>query len=268
MTLITLHLSDSGRKVAYRDHGVGEPLVLIHGVGMQSAAWGPQVATLAKHCRVIALDLPGHGDSDPLPQGSELPEFVAWCQTAIQALGLGSVNLAGHSMGALIAGGVTVSHPHLIRRVALLNGVYQRDTAARAAVDARAAAISAGDCDLQTPLERWFGDTVAETAARTQVAEWLSAVDLDGYATAYGAFAHGDSTYADQLSRIACPFLAMTGDGDPNSTPDMSRIMARQVQNGTAVIIQRHRHMINLTNASEVNAHLVTWLEQPISQEQ
>lgn len=264
----TLHLSDSGQRVAYREHGTGEPVVLIHGVGMQSAAWGPQIAALGEAYRVIALDMPGHGNSDPLPQGSELQDFVAWCQSAIQALGLGSVNLAGHSMGALIAGGVAASFPDLAHRVALLNGVYRRDTAARVAVDARAAEISAGDIDLKAPLERWFGQTPAEKTAQAMVAQWLGAVDPDGYSIAYGAFAHGDSTYADQLSQITCPFLAMTGDGDPNSTPAMSRAMARQVQNGTAVIIKGHRHMINLTNASEVNAHLLTWLERPITQEQ
>lgn len=268
MTLTTLHLSDSGRKVAYRDHGKGEPVLLVHGVGMQSAAWGPQIAALEKAWRVIALDMPGHGDSDPLAHGSELPDFVAWCQVVIQALQLGPVNLAGHSMGALIAGGVAASFPRLTRRVALLNGVYWRDAAARFAVDARAAEISAGNIDLKSPLERWFGDTPAEIATKTQVAEWLGAVDPDGYATAYGAFAHGDSTYAEQLSQITCPFLAMTGDDDPNSTPAMSRAMARQVQNGTAVIIKGHRHMINLANAAEVNAHLLTWLEQPTTQEQ
>ena len=268
MTLKTLHLSDSGQIVAYRDHGIGEPVVLIHGVGMQSATWGPQISALGEAYRVIALDMPGHGGSDPLPQGSQLQDFVAWCQTVIQALALGSVNLAGHSMGALIAGGVASSFPELTHRVALLNGVYRRDAAARIAVDARAAEINAGDIDLKAPLERWFGDTPAEKTAQAQVAQWLGAVDPDGYATAYGAFAHGDSTYADQLSQITCPFLAMTGDGDPNSTPAMSRAMARQVQNGTAVIIKNHRHMINLTNAPAVNAHLLTWLEQPITQEQ
>jgi pimeloyl-ACP methyl ester carboxylesterase len=268
MMLTTLHLSENAQKVACRDHGTGEPVVLIHGVGMQSAAWGPQIAALEKAYRVLALDMPGHGDSEPLPQGSELPDFVAWCKSAIQALGLGPVNLVGHSMGALIAGGCAASFPHLIRRVALLNGVYRRDTAARAAVDARAAEISAGNIDLQTPLERWFGDTSGEAGARAQVAEWLGAVDLNGYATAYGAFAHGDSTYADQLSQIRCPFLAMTGDGDPNSTPAMSQAMAGQVKNGTAVIIKGHRHMINLTNATEVNAHLFKWLHQSIAQEQ
>ncbi len=268
MTLTTLQLSDSGLTVAYRDNGSGEPMVLIHGVGMQSAAWAPQIAALSGTWRVIALDMPGHGGSDPLPEGSELPDFVAWLHAVVQALDLAPINLAGHSMGALIAAGFAASFPGLTRRVALLNGVYRRDAAPRRAVQARAREIRAGQIDLDTPLARWFGDTPAEIAARAQVATWLSKVDLSGYATAYTAFANGDETYADQLPRIACPLLAMTGDGDPNSTPAMSAAMASLAQQGTAITISGHRHMINLTAACEVNAHLLTWLKQPTTRKE
>ncbi len=48
MTSTTLRLSKSGRTVALRDHGAGDPVVLIHGVGMQSASWRPQIDALAK----------------------------------------------------------------------------------------------------------------------------------------------------------------------------------------------------------------------------
>ncbi len=268
MTLKTLRLSDSGLTVAYRDNGSGEPLVLIHGVGMQSAAWGPQIVALSGRWRVIALDMPGHGGSDPLPEGSELPDFVTWFHAVVQELDLGPINLAGHSMGALIAAGFAASFPNLTRRVALLSGVYHRDAASRSAVQARAREIRVGQIDLDTPLARWFGDTPAEIATKAQVATWLGKVDLSGYATAYTAFANGDATYADQLPRIACPLLAMTGEGDPNSTPAMSAAMAGLAARGTAVIIKGHRHMINLTAAPDVNAHLLTWLKQPTTQKE
>ncbi|MFX0545019.1 alpha/beta fold hydrolase [Roseovarius sp. S1116L3] len=268
MTLTTLRLSETGLTVSYRDSGTGEPLVLLHGVGMQSAAWGPQIAELSDDYRVIALDLPGHGGSDPLPEGSELPDFVAWCHAAVQALGLGPVNIAGHSMGALIAAGFAASYPQLTRRVALLNGVYRRDAAARRAVEARADQIRSGEIDVETPLARWFGDTPPEHAAKAQVAGWLGAVDAAGYAAAYTAFATGDAVYADRLAQITCPLLAMTGDGDPNSTPEMSAAMARVAPQGRAVTIAGHRHMINLTAPAEVGAHLRTWLTQPATQKE
>ena len=260
MTLKTLPLSETNQKVSYRAQGTGEPLVLIHGVGMQSAAWLPQIEKFAKRYQVIALDMPGHGDSDPLPPGSQLPVYVAWCKAVLEALNLGPVNLAGHSMGALIAGGMATTHPHLIRRVALLNGVFQRDAAAREAVQARAADLHDGKIDMEAPLTRWFDDH--QKQARLQVAAWLGAVDLRGYATAYTAFAHGDATYADSFSKIACPFLAITGNGDPNSTPAMTQAMAELVPGGRAITIDGHRHLLNLTAVDQVNGYLQDWLDR------
>jgi pimeloyl-ACP methyl ester carboxylesterase len=238
-------------------------VLLLHGVGMQSAAWAPQIAALRKTHHVIAPDLPGHGGSDPLPTKSQLPAFVAWCHDMLRALDIGPVNLVGHSMGALIASGLAVTHPEMLRRVALLNGVHRRDPVASVAVKSRAAEIRAGQVDLTTPLSRWFGDTQADVKASAIVKTWLSAIDPQGYGTAYTAFAHGDATYANKLFQIICPFLALTGDGDQNSTPAMSHEMSAKVHNGRAVVIAGHRHMANLTAADQVNAHLLQWLEQP-----
>ena len=267
MTLTTLRLSKSGKTVAYSDDGVGEPLVLLHGVGMQSAAWDPQIADLQKDARVIALDLPGHGRSDPLPSDSTLMDYVAWCDDAITTLDIGPVNLAGHSMGALIAGGYAIEHPKTLRRVALLNGVFNRDTDARKAVEQRAKMILEGHVDLSQPLTRWFEDTAEDAPARAMVAAWLGAVNLDAYGTAYSAFAHGDATYAAQFNKITCPFLALTGDDDKNSTPAMAQAMASQVQNGISIAIKGHRHMANLTAADQVTAHLRDWLARPETSE-
>lgn len=261
MTLKTLQLSNSDAKVTFRDQGQGDPLILIHGVGMQSAAWEPQIAALSQNHRVIALDLPDHGSSDALPEGSMLPSFVDWCADIVDTFGFQQINIAGHSMGALIAAGFAATYPDKTNRVALLNGVFRRDDAAREAVQKRAAQIKNGEVDLETPLARWFGDAPMEQAARAQVARWLKQMSPSGYATAYTAFAHGDITYADQFVQIKCPLLALTGDGDPNSTPAMARSMAAQAQNGKAVILKGHRHMANLTAPDAVNANLTTWLK-------
>ncbi|MBN8292703.1 alpha/beta fold hydrolase [Rhodobacter sp. NTK016B] len=263
MTSITLPLSDGSGRLGYREAGQGAPLVLIHGVGLQSAAWSPQIDALSDSHHVYALDMPGHGDSSPLPEGSELPDFVAWLDRAVATFGLTRFSLAGHSMGALIAGGYAVTHPDKVARVALVNGVFRRDPAARAAVEERARQLREGQVDHDTPLDRWFGDAASDRAARARVAEWLHAVDLGGYATAYGAFSRGDATYADRFGAIRCPLLALTGSEDRNSAPEMSQAMAAAAPKGKALIVEGHRHMVNLTAPEMVTAAMRDWLALP-----
>lgn len=245
---------------AYHETGSGEPLVLIHGVGMRLEAWAPQIAAFAPAHRVIAVDMPGHGESKALPAGSGLEAFVAWFGDFLGEMNLDKANVAGHSMGALVAGGAAATFGARIRRVAYLNGVYRRDADAKAAVLARAAAIPLTGVDKDGPLLRWFGDDAQSAVARALTRNWLSLVDPQGYATAYAAFAGGDETYADRWPDVHVPALFLTGSDDPNSTPQMARQMAAITPKGWARIVEGHRHMVNLTAPAVVNELLAEWL--------
>lgn len=259
--LQTLQRSKTPSGAAYLDQGEGsEVLVLLHGVGMRIEAWAPQIERLSSDNRVIAVDLPGHGFSAPLDARPELPSFVAWFARLVDELGLEAVNVAGHSMGALIAAGFAATEPQKLRRVALLNGVYKRTPAAREAVEARADEIFSGVFDREAPLERWFSAHEKDSAAYRLVHELLQKVDPGGYAAAYRAFATGDAVYSDSWPTIQAPSLFLTGDGDMNSTAEMAERMASKAPHGRAVVINGHRHMVNLTAPVEVSEALAEWL--------
>lgn len=245
---------------AYFSAGTGEPLVLIHGVGMRLEAWAPQIAYFSKTHRVIAVDMPGHGGSDTLPSGSRLEDFVAWFGQFLDDVGIEVANIAGHSMGALIAGGAAATMGSRTLRVGYLNGVYRRDAEAKAAVLARAASIRTEGVDKDGPLERWFGNDPESIHARALTRMWLDMVDPEGYSAAYSAFAAGDSTYADRWPNVQCPALFLTGSGDPNSTPEMANQMAALAPKGSAAIVEGHRHMVNLTAPNAVNNLMAEWL--------
>ena len=61
----------AGARLAYDRTGRGEPLILLHGQGFSRRCWDPIVDTLAAERDVIAVDLPGHGDSPRQPKGTE-----------------------------------------------------------------------------------------------------------------------------------------------------------------------------------------------------
>ena len=259
--LQTLQRSRTRSGAAYLDRGRGdETVVLVHGVGMRIEAWGPQIDRLAERFRVVAVDLPGHGLSAPLGRPPRLAYFVDWLDRLLDELDLGPANIAGHSMGALIATGIVATAPARVKRVALLNGVHRRNPEARRAVEARADESVSGTFDREAPLARWFSPEETASEAYDLVRDLLAAVDAEGYATAYRAFATGDAVYSDCWPRVTCPALFLTGDGDLNSTPEMARAMAAAAPRGRAVTIPGHRHMVNLTAPEAVNAVLQEWL--------
>lgn len=259
--LQTLPRSRTPSGVAYLDQGEGaEVLVLIHGVGMRIEAWRPQIEVLSRKLRVIAVDLPGHGFSTLLDGAPDLAGFVSWFNVFLDELGVGPVNVAGHSMGAMICTGIVATAPEKVKRVALLNGVYRRTPEARSAVEARAREIASGIFDREAPIERWFAPEECDTDAYCVVHGLLQAVDPVGYAAAYAAFATGDSVYSDCWPGVESPALFLTGSGDLNSTAAMAREMAAATPRGEAVIIEGHRHMVNLTAPEAVAGALADWL--------
>jgi pimeloyl-ACP methyl ester carboxylesterase len=60
-------------RLAYDRAGSGEPLVLLHGQGFSRRCWDPVIAGLAVDLDVIAVDLPGHGDSPRQPRDCGTP---------------------------------------------------------------------------------------------------------------------------------------------------------------------------------------------------
>jgi pimeloyl-ACP methyl ester carboxylesterase len=92
-------------KLAFSRQGAGPPLVLIHALGSSRAAWDPVVDRLAEQFDVIAADLPGFGESPPLPPADE-PHPARLAATVVDLLDelqIDRPHVAGNSLGGWIA---------------------------------------------------------------------------------------------------------------------------------------------------------------------
>lgn len=91
-------------KVNYDRRGSGSPLVLLHGIGHRWQAWNPVLNLLAERHEVIALDMPGFGESAPMP--ADIPHSVDGSMRMLARvfddLGIHRPHLAGNSLGGLI----------------------------------------------------------------------------------------------------------------------------------------------------------------------
>lgn len=91
--------------LAFTRHGAGAPLVLLHGIGASHRIWHPVIPALAERFDVLAVDLPGFGDSAPLPAQVE-PHPAALAATVasfLDDLGITAPHIAGNSLGGWVA---------------------------------------------------------------------------------------------------------------------------------------------------------------------
>lgn len=82
--------------------GSGTPLLLVHGLGSRWSSWSPILGELARHREVIAIDLPGFGDSAPLPGEVTFAGLADVVADFIASNGLDRIDTVGSSMGARI----------------------------------------------------------------------------------------------------------------------------------------------------------------------
>jgi pimeloyl-ACP methyl ester carboxylesterase len=99
-----LDLARTGVRVRLLSHGSGPPLVLLHGVSLSAAAWAPLLPSLSDW-RVLAIDLPGHGLSDPdrYRRGHVRGRAHELIDDIFDALGLDDAPVVGHSLGGMLA---------------------------------------------------------------------------------------------------------------------------------------------------------------------
>jgi pimeloyl-ACP methyl ester carboxylesterase len=89
--------------IHYMEAGSGEPVILIPSNGCSVYEYEPAMALLAKTSRPIAIDLPGHGDSDPVTRRYSIDDYAASVIAFLDALGLDRVSAGGSSLGGSIA---------------------------------------------------------------------------------------------------------------------------------------------------------------------
>lgn len=99
-------------------------IVLLHGAGMDHTFWTYNTRYfLGRGASVIALDFPGHGSSSGAFLGT-INEMACWVVSCLDALGVGSFSLAGHSMGALVALALAGEEKDRVSRLALLGAGF------------------------------------------------------------------------------------------------------------------------------------------------
>ena len=113
-------------RVHYVSYGKGtQALVLIHGWSCSVDAWRDQIPELSRRARVIAIDLPGHGQSDKPELSYSMDRFAAGVEAVLRDAGVQRAVLVGHSMGVPVVRQFYRKHPDQTAGLVLVDGPLQ-----------------------------------------------------------------------------------------------------------------------------------------------
>lgn len=208
----------------------GVPIMLSHALGMRLEMWEGLAAALAHAHPVLRYDHRGQGGSAAVRTPYAIDDLVDDAARLIREWGLGPVVFVGLSMGGLVAQGLAIRHPELVRGVLVANSAAVYPQAGRDGLALRAQAVRAGGMAgvADATLERFLsaGFRVQRPDAAAAVHADLLRADAEGYALAALAIAQVD--WLADLGRIRCPVQVVAGTQDAGSTV----AMAQQIVDG------------------------------------
>jgi pimeloyl-ACP methyl ester carboxylesterase len=111
----------NGTRVSYVEMGEGPPLVFVHGLAGCWQNWLENIPYFARSHRVIAIDLPGFGESELPQEDISMPGYGRFVDTFLGEIGVERASIVGNSMGGFIAAEVAVSHPARVDKLALVS---------------------------------------------------------------------------------------------------------------------------------------------------
>lgn len=121
------HFADvNGQHLFYSVHGVGKPLILLHG-GIDPNSFGTNRDELARRRQVIAVHLQAHGrtpDTDRPLRSETMGDDIA---ALIGYLKLGKVDVMGYSLGSAVALQTAIRHPDVVDRLILVSATMKQD---------------------------------------------------------------------------------------------------------------------------------------------
>lgn len=212
--------------IDYHVGGDGEPLLLVHGLAGSAGNWVEVVPALLDRYRVLAVDLPGHALSEPLPRGASTADFAGAAASVLDAEGIGCALVAGHSFGGLVALRLARLRPELVRGLLLVSpaGI---STARRIAQSIVAVSTTIRPGRRVAPLRHrlaaraWYRRAVfrpwfvadADVLSERAVHGLLAAQTLHADVRVAGRAMSADDP-RETLGPLGCPALVLWGAGD------------------------------------------------------
>ena len=209
-----------GRRIYFEEHGEGDPVLLVNGLGADHTAWALQTDFLKEHFRVIVFDNPGVGQSEGPPGPYTSALFADVAAGLLRHLGIERAHVVGASMGGIIAQEIALRHTELVRSLVLhctwgscdayLAALFRSWQVLARAVDQleRARAIW-----LWVFTPRWYRerpDALAES--ERLVRENPFPQGAEAFCDQSEACISHDAL--DELGRITAPTLITVGDSD------------------------------------------------------
>jgi pimeloyl-ACP methyl ester carboxylesterase len=260
--------------------GEGPPLVFVHGLIERWTQWVEQLSVFASSHRVIAMDLPGFGDSPMPAEKISVSGYARTIEKLLDVLEISAAAFVGHSMGGFTSVELAINFPERVERLVLISSAglstYNNPRNLRVVaqmrrfkriVNAYHTSVSAhAELFAKHPRLRLLEPTTHIVARHSDrlpapfVAEFVRGLGAPGYIE--GMEANFNYDYHDRLGEIACPTLIVWGERDRVVTAKDAALYEQLIPNARKVILKDTGHLPMIERPMAFNALLEEFLSE------
>lgn len=246
----------------YEEHGNGEPVLFIHGLGSSVTDWKMQTDFFSKEFQVIVYDIRGHGLSGTSGSKFSIKDLADDCAALLRSLTGAPAHIVGISLGGMIAYQLAVSDPDLVRTLTVVNSIPEFNiTSIRLRMKfwmrvtiVRLFGLRATGKLLSKNL---FPGERYEALRKDFVAKW-SKNNKRVYLNTLRAMKGW--TVTNQLGSIKCPTLVIASEFDYTSL-ELKQYYAKLISNVKLVMIRNTRHALPAEEPEKFNEILQSFLD-------
>ncbi|MCP4419457.1 MAG: alpha/beta fold hydrolase [Chloroflexi bacterium] len=245
----------------YEEHGAGEPLLFLHGLGADGRSWEYQRDVFAQQYRVILADVRGHGRSAKPPGPYSVPQFTADIFGLLDHLGIGRLHLVGLSMGGMIGFQMAVEQPERLKSLTVVNSgpeLVASNWKERWQIFQRRLVLNISSMEkIGTFIgERLFPEP-HQAEYKAMFIEQMQGNDPVAYKAATNALIGW--SVRQRLRQIQCPVLVVSGDMDYTPVAKKEEYM-REMPTATLHIVHNSRHGTPVDQPEAFNTAVLQFL--------
>ncbi len=263
-TCTGIHYVEQTPSQSENNHTPLDTVICLHGIGGDDTSFAPQLASLSNQYRIIAWNMPGYRNSEPL----KLMSFDTLSDKLlqlIQALNLSSVHLIGQSIGGMIAMESALKSPQHIKSLSLIATTSafggRDDSFKKAFLKARLTPLDNGQTmpELATQFipEIVGPETDQDTLASAELS--MSAVPKATYKQVLSCLV--EFNRREEIAQLNCPVCLIAGELDNNAPWATMEKMSNKISNAEFHVVRGAGHLVNIEKADETTAILRQFLE-------
>lgn len=259
------YAENDGARIYWEEHGGGEPVLLIMGLGATLDLWHRLLPPLSAGHRAILLDNRGVGRSAVPDPPYSIPQMADDAVAVLDAAAVDTAHVIGASMGGVIAQELALRRPDRVRSLVLACTACGGPDGVAAPLEMRAALVGRAAMTPEEGIRALVPFTYHPATPRDRVEEDLR-IRLRHYPSAKGYLAQlqavlGYETYA-RLGAIRVPTLVLHGEDDQLVPAANGRDLASRIRGARLVLVPSASHILFTDQPETVNRAILEFLHE------